>query len=94
MAIIEDWRAQVVGWFMGALDLFELAILPTLLYNAETWVGISKDSENRLENLQLFFLRLAFRVPQSTPKIGDMSSIGNICKIFLWSRGEMYYKII
>ena len=41
----------MVGGFTGALDLCELAILPTLLYNVKTWVGISKDSENMLENL-------------------------------------------
>ena len=63
VAIIEDWRAQVVGGFQGALDLFEMAILPSLLYNAETWIGIRKETENELEDLQLFFLRLALRVP-------------------------------
>ena len=54
---------------MHALDLFELAILPKLLYNSDTWLGISKDSENKLEDIQLFFPRLALRVPQGTPKV-------------------------
>ena len=36
-----------------------MTILPTLLYNAETWVGINKESMNKLEDIQLFFLRLA-----------------------------------
>ena len=49
-AIIEDWRAQCIRGFRSALDLFELAILPTLLYNAETWVDISREAEERLEN--------------------------------------------
>ena len=44
VAIVEDWRAQVIGGFHSAIDLFELAILPTLLYNAETWIGINKES--------------------------------------------------
>ena len=65
MAIIEDWRAQVAGEFQGALDLWEMAILPSLLYNTETWVGIGNASMNKLEDIPLFFLRLALRVPQS-----------------------------
>ena len=69
VVIVEDWRTQVIGGFMSALDLFVLAILPTLLYNCETWVGINKETEERVENLQLFYLRLALRVPQSTPKL-------------------------
>ena len=30
-AIVEDWRMQCVGGFMSAIDIFELAILPTLV---------------------------------------------------------------
>ena len=36
--IVEDFRAQCVGGFMVALDLWQVAILPTLLYNCNTWV--------------------------------------------------------
>ena len=34
-AIVEDWRSQCVGGFRSAIDLFELAILPSLLYNSD-----------------------------------------------------------
>jgi hypothetical protein len=70
VAIVKDWRAQVIGGFHSAIDLFEMAILPTLVYNAETWIGITKESEEKLENLQLLFLRLALKVPQRTPQLG------------------------
>ena len=43
-AIVEDMRSQCIGGFRCALDLFELAILPTLLYNSETWVEKLKRS--------------------------------------------------
>ena len=70
---------------MSALDLFELAILPTLLYNCETWVGINKETEERVENLQLFYLRLALRVPQSTPKLALRSETGLMSmKLRIW----------
>ena len=75
-AIVEDWRAQCVGGFTTAIDLLEMAILPTLLYNAGTWVNISKETEEVLENLQLFFVRLVLQVPQGTPKIALRSETG------------------
>jgi hypothetical protein len=68
-AIVGDWRAQCVGGFCSALDLFELAIIPTFMYNSDTWAEISRVAEEKLENLQLFFVRLVIRVPQGTPKI-------------------------
>jgi hypothetical protein len=90
-AIIEDWRAQVAGGFMGALDLFELAILPTLLYNAETWVGIQEDTITGLENLQLFFLRLVLRVPISTPKVALRSETGMLSmKMRIWKKKILF----
>ena len=75
-AIVEDWRAQCLGGFCSAMDLFELAILPTLLYNASTWVEINGATIERLENLQLFFVRLILRVPKGTPKIALRSETG------------------
>ena len=75
-AIVDDWRSQCVGGFLCALDLWELAILPTLLYNAATWVEIPKQAEEILENLQLFYVRLILRVPQGAPKIALRSETG------------------
>ena len=91
VAIIEDWRAQVVGGFQGALDLFEMAILPSLLYNAETWIGIRKETENELEDLQFFFLRLALRVPSGTPKVALRSETGMLSmKLRIWKKKLMF----
>ena len=89
-AIVEDWKAQV-GGFMSALDLFEIAILQTLLYNAETWVEISKEAEDRLEMLQLFFLRLVLRVPKSTPKIPMKTETGMMSmRLRIWKKKLMF----
>ena len=91
LAIVEDWRSQMVGGFRSAMDLFELAILPTLLYNAENWVGIDKKTEEKLENLQLFFLRLALRVPASTPKLALRSETGmRSMKARIWMKKLMF----
>ena len=53
-----------------------MTILPTLLYNAGTWVNIIKETEKRLENLQLFFVRLVLGLQQETPKIALQSESG------------------
>ena len=75
-AIVEDWRSQCVGGFCSATDLFEKAILPSLMYNADTWVQIPKVAEEMLENVQLFFVRLILRVPPGSPKIALRSETG------------------
>ena len=61
---------------MVALDIWELALLPSLLNNAGTWTEMSKDTESDLEELQLFFVRLILRVPQSTLKVTLRSETG------------------
>ena len=57
-----------MGGFLSAMDLFEIAILPSLLYNCDTWVQIPKLAEEKL-----FFLMLVLRVHQGTPKIAFRS---------------------
>ena len=66
--IIEDFRSQCIGGTMGALDLWELSVLPMLLNNAGTWTEISDDSIELLEELQNMFVRLLMHLPVSTPK--------------------------
>ena len=84
-AIVEDWRAQSMGGFQCALDMFQLAIIPSLLYNASTWVEINSEAEELLENLQLFFVRLVLRVPQGTPKVALRSETGLLSmKLRIW----------
>ena len=36
IAIMEDFRMQKIGGLMGGIDLWEVAIIPSLLNNAET----------------------------------------------------------
>ena len=54
LAIVEDFRAQSVGGMQTALDLWKVAILPTLLYNSSTWTEMGKEAVERLEELQNF----------------------------------------
>ena len=67
-AIIEDLRMQCIGGLGSAFDLWELAVLPSLLNNSETWTEISEEALKQLENLQDTFLRSILQTPQTTPK--------------------------
>ena len=66
-AIIQDWRAQIVGGMDSALLMWEACCIPSLLTGAGTWVCISPAAEQRLEALQHWFLRLVLRVGPGCP---------------------------
>ena len=67
-AIIEDLRMQSIGGLLCAIDIWELAIIPSLMFNSEMWVGISEESILQLESIQNLFLRTLLETPFSTPK--------------------------
>ena len=52
---------------MAGLTLWEAAILPSLLYNSECWVQISKSTLQQLESLQLQFYRVLLSVGTGCP---------------------------
>ena len=67
-AIVEDLRMQNIGGLMCAIDIWELSIIPSLMFNSEMWVGISEESIGQLENIQNLFLRNLLDTPFSTTK--------------------------
>ena len=60
-----------------AIKLFEAQIIPALLFNCESWIGITPTHISDLQNFQDKFLRKLMRLPPSTPKaiLHFMSSI-------------------
>ena len=48
--------------------MFEAQIIPALLYNCESWIGISDNQVAELQAFQDKFLRKLFRLPISTTK--------------------------
>ena len=61
-AVIDDCRSQVCGGLAAGLDIWEMAILPMLLYNAECWQEISFETTQELENIQKKFYKCIFAV--------------------------------
>ena len=78
VSVTEDFRMQAIGGAMGALDLWEAAVLPALMYNSETWVEITPNSIETLEEIQNYFIRCLPQVQVSTPKPALLSETGLI----------------
>ena len=57
------------------IQLHQRCLLPSLLYNAETWV-MSQAEINKLENLQIQAFRKYFTSPKSTPKAAYYLELG------------------
>ena len=66
-AVVEDCRATVLGGIVSGLDIWELAILPYLLNNSETWTELSRKTIEALDDLQLMFFRYLLSTPRTCP---------------------------
>ena len=61
---------------MGAWDLWNLAIIPSLLNNCGIWTEISEETVNKLDDIQNAYVRRVLHVPLSTPKASLRSETG------------------
>ena len=68
-SLVEDFQMQSLGGLVAALELWEKALVPSLLSGAGTWLGITKDAVTMCDNLQNFFWRVVLDVPKSCPKV-------------------------
>jgi hypothetical protein len=56
------------GTSLAAIKLFEATVVPALLFNSESWIGITEAQINDLQGFQDNFLRKLMHLPISTPK--------------------------
>ena len=66
-SVVEDFRANLLGGLNLGLQIWESALLPSLIHNSDTWFSMNTSTLQKLENLQNIFLRNLFAVPTSTP---------------------------
>ena len=52
---------------MGALNIWNACIIPSLLSNCSTWLGISVNTVKRLDDLQHLMVRTLLRLSSFTP---------------------------
>ena len=55
LSIIEEFRMQAVGGMMAAWELWERAMVPSLLSGAGTWMGITTTEIEKPDKMQDFF---------------------------------------
>ena len=65
--IVDDCRSAVTGGIVAGIHVWEMAVIPMLLYNAETWQEMDKKTLQELENLQHEFLRTLLAVGSGCP---------------------------
>ena len=68
-SVVEDFKMQAIGGMMAAWELWEKAMLPSLLSGAGTWVGITEKEIEKCDKLQDMFWRVMLEVPESCPKV-------------------------
>ena len=56
------------GNSMATFKLYEAQVIPALLFNSESWIGITDTHISDLQNFQDKFVKKLLRLPPSTPK--------------------------
>ena len=67
-AIIEDCRSRCLGGLDVGLEIYELAYIPALMNNAQSWIDIDNATIDKLDDLQYNFMRILLSTPASTPR--------------------------
>ena len=66
--IVEHPLMNSVGNALPAFKLFEATIIPALLHNCESWIGIKEKHYDELQEFQEEFIRKVLHLHVSTPK--------------------------
>ena len=67
--IIEDYQMQALGGLAAAWDLWERALIPSLLCGAGTWLGDITEAVKLCDKIQDFYWKIILKVPDSCPKL-------------------------
>ena len=65
---MEDYRSSQVGGVTSGIMLWEVAVIPSLTNNSETWTNLENEQIERMEDLQSMLLRILFNTAKTTPK--------------------------
>ena len=82
VSIVEDYRAQRVGGFLTALQLWESCVIPSLQYNSSCWAGMGREEEKTLSECQDFFLCLVLATGPGASKVTLRADFG-VCSMVI-----------
>ena len=77
MAVVEDLKACNLQPVLVGLMLWNIVVLPSLLYNSNTWMHMKEKDVGYLESFQYEFLQRLLRAPRNILQAG-----------LLWESGE------
>ena len=85
-SIVEDYQMKAMGGLVAAWEIWEKALIPSLLSGAGTWLGKIGDTEKLCNSIQNFYWRLILQVPESCPKLALLCETKMIdMKYRIWS---------
>ena len=67
--IIEDYQMQAIGGLAAAWELWERALIPSLLAGAGTWIGDVQEAVKFCNTIQEFYWKMILKIPDSCPKL-------------------------
>ena len=76
--VVEDSRCLMVGGAKAGIELWETSHIPSLLNNCQTWLDVSEETVQKLEELQNKFYRILLSVPRTTPKPALIWEMGGV----------------
>ena len=68
-SVVDNFQMQAIGGMMAAWELWEKAMVPSLLSGAGTWMGATEKEEEMCDKMQDLFWRVMLEVPESCPRI-------------------------
>ena len=68
-SIIEDYCMQTMGGLVAAWELWERALIPSLLSGAGTWLGDISEAVKLSTSIQNFYWKTILKLPDSCPKL-------------------------
>ena len=80
-SVVDDYRSNACGGLAVGLQIWETGIIPMLLYNAECWLKMNKNTMEELESLQRRFLRSLLGAGSGCPSPS-----------LYWETGTLYMK--
>jgi hypothetical protein len=85
-SIIEAYEMKAMGGLVAAWELWERALLPSLLSGAGTWLGRIEETVKLCNSIQYFYWRLVLNVPESCPKLALLCESNSIdMKFHIWN---------
>ena len=65
---LKDFRADSIGAIRSGLMIYEMAVIPALLFNSNTWCYMNNNTIKTLENLQTKMFSVLFGVSDTAPR--------------------------